>query len=240
MKILAYYPLHYGKEYFEASLQSIVKVVDKIIILYTPTPSQGFATPYPVPDTREELREIALRYNAEWVDGEWGQENAHRSYIYQYADGYDLILAVDADEIWDENILVSSAKEALKSGAKYIGIRGFVNFWKSFNHACYDGFTPIRFVNLVGHGNFVVDGKIYHFSCAQSYLTMRYKLSVTGHKDEIKPNWLEHVYLRWSKENNFGDLHPTAIGLWNACDFDKNSLPSILKRHPNFNKDAIY
>ena len=36
MKVSAYYPIHYGKEYLEASIKSIRDHVDEILILYTP------------------------------------------------------------------------------------------------------------------------------------------------------------------------------------------------------------
>ena len=35
IKTLAYIPLHYGKEYLEATIKSIDAHVDKILILYT-------------------------------------------------------------------------------------------------------------------------------------------------------------------------------------------------------------
>jgi hypothetical protein len=242
-KVLAYIPLHYGKEYLKESILAIQNHVEKIIVLYTPIPSQGFGTTVTCPDTKEELQAIVKQFSrTEWVEGQWGHESQHRAHIYQYATNYDQILAVDADEVWDEQSLVKCLDEASKIDARYIGIRGFVNFWKSFNHACYDGFAPIRIINVKVDNSKqeFIDGKVFHFSCAQSYKTVKYKLEVTGHKDEIRKDWLTEIYLKWTPQNNIQDIHLVSIGLWNAVPFDKTTLPRILQEHPNFHKDAIY
>ena len=242
-RVLAYIPLHYGKEYLRQAIQAVENHVEKIVILYTDKPSQGFANQSQCPESEQELREIAsLSSKVQWVRGEWGHESHHRSYIYQFAKDYDQILALDADEVWDEQSLVQCLEQASKTGKKYVGITGFVNFWKSFNHACYDGFAPIRIINVKveNQEQEFIPGKVYHFSCAQSYKIIKYKLEVTGHRDEIRKDWLTEIYLKWTPQNNLQDLHLTSVGLWNAVPFDKTTLPEILKQHPNYHKDAIY
>ena len=120
----------------------------------------------------------------------------------------------------------------------YIGFGGYVNFWRSFNHACYDGFTPIRFINLKGdnsNGYGVVPCTVYHFSCAQPKYIMDFKYLIHGHKNELRENWLESIYYG----EQMIDVHPTSFGLWNATPFDKNTLPESLKQHPNFSKERI-
>ena len=54
MKTLAYIPLHYGREYLEACITSIEPHVDKILILYTESPSYGQNRGLRNPETREE------------------------------------------------------------------------------------------------------------------------------------------------------------------------------------------
>ena len=54
MKTLAYYPVHYGAEYLDASIRSISDQVDKIVILYTTHPSYGHGTSTPCPESESE------------------------------------------------------------------------------------------------------------------------------------------------------------------------------------------
>jgi hypothetical protein len=240
-KILAYYPLHYGMEYLKESIQSIEASVDRIIILYTSMPSFGFRANVACPEKEEQLRDLALSCSDKvtWISNDYGNEGDHRKYIFRFAHNYDLILACDADEVWEPEVLKETIAEALNREEKYLGIDGFINFWRSFNHVCLDGFRPIRLINPKAQNELqgVIKGKIYHFSCAQSETIMDYKYLIHGHKDEIRKDWLEKTYKQWKQGE--GDLHPVAIGLWNTIQFDKNTLPDVLKNHNNFNKDSI-
>jgi len=237
MKTLAYYPLHYGKEYLDISLQSILPHVDKVIILFSSRPSYGHETVDRNPDTPREMMEICLKYpKVQWVDitGIRGEGN-HRDRILRYAQDYDLILAVDADEVWGED-LPQALKMAYEGTSRNYMIRGYVNFWRSFNHICKDHFTPVRIINLKhGVGEVIIEGTIYHFGTAQSEAVMRYKYPIHGHKDEIRPNWLEEKYFAGA----INDLHPTSIGLWNAEPYDKKQLPDLIKGHVNYKKAVI-
>ncbi len=238
MRVIGYIPLFYGKEYLHACIKSMENHVEKILIVYTDKPSQGHATSLICPETEEELKVIALNASpkVEWHKGEFSHEAEHRNYILKYSEGYDLIFTLDADEIVEEKDIQQALKLAYESDKRHIGISGFINFWRSFNHACYDGFIPYRIVNLRNQsGAGQVDCRIYHFSTAQNIETIRFKWNVSGHKDELRKRWIDEVYLG----SGLIDLHPVAFGLWNATPFDKETLPDILKQHPNYNKELI-
>jgi hypothetical protein len=245
MRIAAYIPLHYGLEYLKESIQAIEPFVEVIYIIYTKIPSFGFSTTMKCPETEKELKKLALNTSnkVQWIEGEYGQENAHRARIFSLIgdEKYDLVLTVDADEIWNQESLKQCIQEAFSSKARYIGINGFLNFWKSFNHVCLDHFAPIRFINLHNSNTEqqFINGVVYHFSCAQKLKLIKYKLDIHGHKDEIRPGWLKNIYLKWTPENNLQNLHLVAEGLWNAVPFDKQLLPQSLHEHVNFNKDVI-
>mgnify|MGYP001567218164 FL=1 len=241
-KILGYMPLHYGKSYLKEAIQSISPFVDKIMVFYTSNPSFGHGTNHTCPDSGEDLKRIALAASekVKWVVVAPGNEGAHRGLIYDYATGYDGILTIDSDEVFEQEDLPHALDLCFKTDKRYIGFGGYINFWKSFNYACYDGYTPIRFINLHNTGgNGVVPVRVYHFSTAQRDEIMVYKLLVHGHKDEIRPGWYEDIYKAWTPENNFTDLHLVALGLWNATPFDRNLLPECLKSHANYGKDVI-
>lgn len=240
-KILAYCALHYGSEYLNEAVGAIYPFVDKIIMLYTPEPSYGFGTQLRCPDTKADLMARCIEYNdkMQWVDVKPCHEGNHRANIFDYAAGYDGILVFDADEVLEPEDIQPMIDTCMASSCYRFGIDGYINYWKSFNEACYDGFRPIRFMNLHSRderGNQTdVKCRIHHFGCAQRLDIMRYKLEIHGHKAEIRPNWLQDVYLGDGKEN----LHLVANGIWNAVPFDKTTMPDILKSHPNYYKEII-
>lgn len=240
-RIIGYSALHYGKDFLREALLSVRDHVDKFVILYTETPSYGFGTEMKCPDGEIEMLNIALEVMGDkliWAKGGWGQEGAHRGEILRYSAGYDGILAIDSDEVYCQQTLPIAIDKAMTSGRMYSGFGGYINFWRSFNHACYDGFTPIRFINLrsdVREGNEVVPCTVYHFSCVQRREIMQYKYEIHGHKNEIRPDWLNSIYYG----DQMIDVHPTSFGIWNATPFDKTTLPDSLKNHPYYNLDRI-
>jgi hypothetical protein len=242
MRIVAYYPLHYGAEYLNASIKSIEPFVDKIHILYTENPSYGFHSDIKCPETEQQLKDIVFTSTnkANWHKIKAGHEGQHRDIAFQFTDGYDLLLACDADEVWEAQSLDWCLQSAMKGEAWRYNIRGFINFWKSFNHHCIDYFAPARIFNL--HRNNknedVLNGIVYHFSCAQSKAIMDYKWTIHGHKNEIHSDWLNKTYYQWKEGDKW--LHPASKTVWEeALPFDKNTLPEILKQHSNFNKKII-
>jgi len=243
MKTLAYIPLHYGKEYLEVTIKSIDPHVDKILILYTNTPSYGQDGRLKNPDTREELKKIAFDSSSkiEWVEiPRTSQENKHRQLVFNYAKGYDLIMAVDADEVWDD---VEEAKiAAYESGCINVNVGGdrWWHFWRSFNECHRDGFYPTRFhvVNGKNESTIIHKGKIFHMGYAQSEAVTRYKISCHGHKD-IKETWLRDKWLNYEKGVT-KILHPDSETVWIETEpFDKTTLPELLKQHPYYDLERI-
>jgi len=243
MRVIGFMTIHYGVEYLKESLQSIVNHCDKVVVAYTPSPSHGFGSTLTCPDSPDTIYKICKEVLSEkliWDVGYYSGEGQHRSVIYKYSNGYDLILSIDADEVFEEKDLPSALEYAYEGNARRYGIDGYLNFWRSFNHVCTDGFRPIRIENL-NNNNSSQDLNckltIYHFSTAQSEPIMRYKYGVFGHASEIKPNWLEGTYFGWDGKTD--DVHCVAYGIWNPVLFNKNTLPESLKQHVNFNKEVI-
>mgnify|MGYP003650016175 FL=1 len=243
MKVSAYYPIHYGKEYLEASIKSIRDHVDEILILYTDNPSYGKATHLPNPDSKEEIRAIVEAHSNSfrWVDiGRTHQENIHREQWRQYLGDSDLVLAVDADEIWDE--LEPAIKDAYDSRIKNVNVAGsqWKHFWRSFNECHVDGFAPTRFHNkrYTQDAGVIHSGKVYHMGYAQSEKITRYKISCHGHKDILR-TWLDSKWINYRKGITT-HLHPDSQTVWiETNDFDKNEMPQVLKDHKYFNLERI-
>lgn len=250
MKI-AYYTLHYGKEYLAWSIRSIQDAVDEIHMLYTKTPSFGHGTSLICPDTEEELRHEAQRFAHKpihWHVGTWGNEGQHRSEIMTIANQRNahMILAVDADELWDPE----TAKSALQrvedyNAAGYTRVR-FVHFWRSLDWVCNDAAMPTRITDTrhLANREWYLDEQkfpVLHFGYAQSEKLMDYKWHIHGHQDELLPGWWQNKFLGWHP--GMGDVHPTCSqGFWNPEKIQEplqGKVKELLYDHPYFGKEKI-
>lgn len=242
IKVLGFIAAHYGVEYAYACIKALDTVCDKIVVIYSEQGSQGHRTTIPCPDSEADLRAEMERASnkIQWVKGTFAREADHRNEVLNYASGFDIICVADTDEIWEPADLPKAIEYAMESKARHINVKGFINFWKSFNHVCYDGFLPYRLLNLHNDtGTDTVEARIYHFGTCQRDELVKYKWEVSGHRSEVKAGWYENVYKAWNAEENQQDLHVVSIGLWNAVPFDKTQLPDILKQHPNYGKDVV-
>lgn len=246
MKVLGFMTVHYGKEYLRESLLSVVNYVNEMVIAYSKYPSHGQRVKQTCPDTEEEIFLICKEVLGDkfiWRRSDsYANEATHRDVRYHHASGYDLILSIDADEVYKEFDIQNALTFAFNNQERYYGINGYVNFWRSFNFACYDGFRPIRIENLNNNNqkqNLNCPLTVYHFSTCQSEPVLRYKMKAFGHASEIRKNWFDEKYYAWTPDKQVQDIHPVSINLWNAVPFDKELLPEYLKQHPNFNKILI-
>ncbi len=194
MKTIAFYALHYGMEMLAWSIRSIQAHVDEIHVIYTPTPSFGHRTDRQCPETEEQLKKEANRFIEKplfWHRGTWGTEGEHRGAIMPIARerNADLILVVDADEIWDTATVAEAIEGARQRGARNTLV-GFCHLWRSFGWVCNDGAMPVRIIQpgAVGTGG-VPSQKypVFHFGYAQSPGIVSYKQDIHGHKNEWIP-----------------------------------------------------
>lgn len=246
IKTLGFMTLFYGIEYLRESLLSIRDHVDYVVIAITRNPSHGHNTTAKNPDSIEEMITICNsvlgdKCHIDIADG-YDNESQHRAVRYKYCEGFDLILTIDPDEVFKEDEIQNALQYALLMPERYFGIKGYINFWRNFEHVCLDGFRPIRIENLKNDNqlqNIECPLTVYHFSTCQSEAIMRYKYKVFGHASEIKHNWLDGIHYAWTPENDIQDVHPVSYSLWNTIKFDKTTLPEYLKSHPNYNKDLV-
>lgn len=245
MKVLGFSTVFYCGAYFRESLESIVSHCDKVVIAYTRQPSQGHGSPISCPDSEGYIFDIAQSVLGDkliWDCAErYGAENEHRAVKHKYSKGFDLVLTADTDEVFSQEDLPKALQYAMNGQAQYYGIDGYVNFWKSFNRACYDGYRPIRIERMdVKDGSQDLNCKctIYHFSCAQPEYIMRFKYGVFGHAHEVRRGWLENTYFGWTPETR--QLHCVSEQIWDKAEpFDKTTLPDNLKRHRFYNLESI-
>lgn len=248
MKILAFAILHQGKPYLRAAIESIIDQVDHVAILYSATPSQGFTADIPCPDTKEELIAEAFSIpgtegKITWINGKWANESQHTDAIWPYAveNGFDWIWRFDADEVSPPHMIGEMIRQAEQTEHKTYRVP-FVHLWRSFSRVCRDGQNPMRLARVDGgEGTRNLedfDGKthVFHFGYAQPTKYIEYKMQVSGHRPEWRPDWFE---TRWLA-NAQADVHPVNYPThWMPEDFDKETLPDVLRRHPYFRMAVI-
>jgi len=246
MRVLGYIMLHYGSDYLDYAIRSIEAECEKIIILHSAKPSHGTGTDIEYPDDVFDLYHIVRKHpKCVWITVNAGAEGDHRGKIWDWTDGYDILINVDSDEVWEPTQLRAAIEKAATIDNKVIGVNGFKHFWRSFNHVVEpDFFTPVRLFNLrskhIRSETLVerVDTTIYHFGYAIQPEMMRYKLSIHGHHNELKPGYFD-TWNNWKGERK-GLWHPTSNQIWfDIVDFDKTKLPKFMCEHPYYNLDII-
>ncbi len=222
--IVASYVLHYGAEYLAWSIRSVQDAVDEIQVFYSSRPSFGYTTGLQCPESEEQLKREAARFllpgkRLLWLSGDWGGEGVHRDTAIAAAKsrGADLVLVVDADEIWDREELVrqlAAAGRATERGT----LAPFVHFWRSFGHVCSDPSRPVRIIKPASPEGPVryaeQDVPVLHFGYAQSEAITKYKIAIHGHRGEWRADWLADKFLSWSPGALTKDVHPTCG--WNS------------------------
>lgn len=251
--IYSYTVLHYGKHYLNYSLRGIFPLVDQSFVFFTPHPSHGHTSNLAPIESRDEL--MASIPADEWskltwvdVDKFW-MEGQQRDYAVRYLEQEEanLILVLDYDEFWHESVLSDILDYVWKANSARNWLINFSHhLWRSFNWACSDDGWPVRIIDTrhrMGNAYVPIEfGEIYHLGYAITTETLKYKLSIHGHKDELRPNWLEEKWLAWPPVD---DCHPTngrkvdGTGWWNPKTFDKAKLPQVLKSHPWYDLERI-
>lgn len=242
----------YGADYIQYALRSVAPFVDEVYVFLTDQPSHGTQSGLTCPDSLEQMRaaimDAGIGGKLRLFQGVWGVEAEHRSEIYKYVEPGDLVVVVDADEIWRPKNL-GSCIELMKSlPDKKVMKIGMTHFWRSFNWACIDGMTQDRILRAGSDGDVIYSPfsdlpghpDIFHFGYARSLADVFYKQSIHGHISEWRQNWFESKFLAWTPESGIIDVHPTCShNFWIPQKFDKNLLPDIMKDHPYNNLEII-
>lgn len=253
--VFASYCLHYGKEWLYHSMRSVRDLVDEIFVFYSPEPSHGHSTDLVNPDTREELLDIARKFYAIVVERNFTSEGNHRDYAIKVCrdQGADLVLVVDADEIWDPDVyanMMDHVCNPIFDRALNYGI-GMHHFWRSTRWVCDDATMPIRVIRPVtldtdtrgwkAYSYVSSDdvGKVYHMGYAQKPETIKYKIAIHGHRGEWREGWFNNVFLPWKPGNE--DVHPTNENFWTPVLFsdERKRLELLIGDHPYWGLDLI-
>lgn len=247
MKVVSYTALHYGKDYLYYAIRSVIDHVDEHYILYSRVGSHGHRTERPCPDTRSELIDLAKRAAGDklrWIDGEWTHEGAQRDSIFSYAPDADVILVVDADEVWPDDPALWEAVRSLSYGSGFRRWRlPMVHFWRSFHQAIlHDPAYPERIICPHGVKNEAQTIPYYrpiaHLGYAQRSEIVSYKLLTHGHRNEFRRDcdWFHEKFMA----NAQHDCHPVGSEYWNPEPVNwYDYLPRWMAEHPYCEKMVI-
>ena len=193
------------------------------------------------PDRESDLYDTALQFGAVWYSNVYRHEGEHRDFAVKTCinDGADIVMVVDSDEIWDPGIL-QNMLSCVKKGDGRIWRISMRHFWRSLGWICDDSAMPVRFIKAAGHGEQYIPAglKCWHMGYAQSSRLIAYKMSIHGHKGEIRPNWLSEKFSNWKP--GVKDVHPTNCdNFWDPKPFDRNEIGNLVGDHPYFRMEII-
>lgn len=238
MRIVGLTVLHYGTDYLAWALRSVVDVVNTHYILYTPQGSHGHRTAARCPDTRHALYREAVRFtsNIRWIDGLWNTEGEQRDAIFALEPDADLIVVVDADEVYPRGLV--QAAIAANLPARNVRLP-MIHFWRSFKRAVlHDPAYPVRliFPKRQGELTFNAPRPLLHFGYAQRSELVRYKLETHGHKNEFRRDcdWFKDKFMA----NAQTDCHPVGSEYWNPEPTTSVTITEVAD-HPYANFEVI-
>ncbi len=254
-RIIAYMVAHYGVDFIPYAIQSVYNQIDEIHIVYTPHPSHGYQTSVSPIETKEQVQDAvftrAPNDKVHWhISFQAYREGDHRDLAVRLCvdAGADMILVVDCDEVWHDEVLKSALDYAWQKNEARNWLINFTHLWRSFNWCCRDEGWPVRIIDLRHSDRNSVAyipreiGEIYHFGYAVKDEIMAYKWKIHGHKDELRLGWLQNQWNAWPPVE---DCHPTngkneaGKGFWNPELFDKVRLPSLMRSHSFWNEERI-
>lgn len=245
MKTIAYTALHYGADYLGYAIRSVIDHIDEYHVLYTPVGSHGARTDRPCPDSAETLYNIASTAagaKLHWHAGMWDYEGQQRDAIHAIVPDADVVLVLDADEIWPYDLVMGCIANA------DLNVRTWrtpiIHFWRSFYRAVlHDPAWPVRAIypkhtnGINGTYSSMHLHPICHMGYAQRSELVEYKQHTHGHKGEWrKDDWFNTVFMANAQTN----CHPVGSEYWNPEPVNPlDYMPEFMKDHPYFNMEVI-
>jgi len=247
MKIIAYTALLYGVDYLQYAIKSVIDHVDEYHVIYdaTGSGSHGHVTNLICPDTRWQLINLASNAAGDklrWHDaGPFAHEGMQREAIHQYAPDADVILVLDADEIWPDGLAPSCISLAEMNSHIARWRVPIIHYWRSFYRCVlHDPAFPERVIRKGGDGTAQVpfNVPINHMGYAQRSEIVEFKQHTHGHKNEWRHDcdWFNDKFMA----NAQTDCHPVGSEYWNPESVDPlDYMPAFMVYHPYFNLEVI-
>lgn len=249
MKVIGYTALHYGRDYLAYAIRSVIDHLDEYHVLYTPVGSHGHHTHIPCPETRDELYALAQQAAGDklrWHDGRWAHEGQQRDSIHQIAPDADVVIVLDADEIWPEILIASAVAIPQHIGGYPKRVRmPMTHYWRSMHRAVlHDPALPVRVIYPQVANNderahaAPLNISLSHMGYAQRPEIVQYKQLTHGHRNEWRRDvdWFRDVFMA----NRQTDCHPVGSEYWNPEAVDPlDYMPEWMSEHPYYGLEVI-
>jgi glycosyltransferase involved in cell wall biosynthesis len=189
-------------------------LVYKHLVLHSDKPWHGLDLP---PDRTEEI--VRSFRHTEFIRLPWKSEHDQRNWGLAYLYEYDYVLIVDADEFYtkaDQEIILSriGQKNAFEDNQWCYRIPLIETYFKSLDYRLDppDGHQPVIAVDpkkIVFIDcripstpyQIPIDGvTMHHATYLRNEKRLRSKLTQFEHHDQVKRNWMDEVYTKWSPE----------------------------------------
>lgn len=246
-RVVAYFAVHYGREWLGWAVNAVQSMVDEVIIYYTSQPSYAGVVRTPCPESENDLKSsIKDWFNVTWYSHDrFNGEGVLRDHVVDLCVNKhraDIVLPVDADEVWEPRVLESALKWSIDNQQTRDLRTGMQHFWRSVNWVCRDEAMPVRLLrpDLPAGDSYLPREfgiPIHHFGYAQSAAIVKYKWLIHGHLNEMRPGWFENKFLPWKPV--MLDVHPTSVDYWQPAAFDKREIHHLIGDHPYYNLELI-
>lgn len=183
------------------------------------------------------------------IEGDWPDEAAQRNAGLEICAraGLSFCCVIDADEIYDAQILRRMIQIARGVGAIDLWQVTLHTYWKSYRFRIDppEPASPAVLVR-VGRAPFVRNRQVashrlarfpreyavcHHMSYARTDEQVRNKLLRFSHAHQILPCWFEDVWQRWDRDSLLEDLHPVWPRAYKrAVPQDQSQYPPALRR----------
>ncbi len=211
--------VHDDTEHLASTLSSFESVPDRYVFV-SKVPWAGQAGNW------KEAQLIAKEAKCKVVTGDWTSEHDHRVAAFSQLtkDGFTHALIPDGDEVIEPALLETLLKIAKEDLADRVYVE-WDTYWKDPYHVVRprEGFTPCMLlrldrIELLGLRNFgggrslLLNGSygiVHHLSYAGSDERIARKVTSWSHRDEVVPDWWEHIWKGWDREKRLANLHPT-------------------------------
>jgi len=210
------------EEYIGACIKQWQGFVDKIVVLLSAKPWYG------LPSEADRTLFIA-RDLAEVLIQDWRTEHDQRNYGLARLYDYDYVLTSDADEFYTLEDRKKIIKTLQNQDEPCFRADRMITYWKTTDYIFDppDGHKPIIAVNprkikFYEHRQPmpveetklqtyqpIIPVAIHHLSWVRPDHKIKDKIEHFSHYDQIKPNWYENVWLKWTPEME--DIRPYGI-----------------------------
>lgn len=261
--VAAVYVVHYGDDFLPYSVESIIDHVEKVILCVGIRSWSYKDETVITASMLNTLRELERKYDkvqVVYVD-KFEKDEDQRNTTIELVKDFDYYFLLDCDEVYDPLALDRLYQYVSERPDVSVFRLPFVHFWRSFSYRLEETvYKPVERLFKLGRrfyfkwsskSGYKEKTKVnvpeevircFHFSYSRAAECIEQKTRIWAHATDVRPNWFHDVFQAWPNDREMIDIHPY-MGeqeLWKrATFFDKEQLPTLMRKHPYYDMDII-